>query len=275
MLNGGEAGNIAVQIGEDGIMLVNAMRKGFGEQIARQLQTITDKPIRYIINTSSDLYYSGGNAELAAMGKFGATPNLAPGAEDGATIVSHENSMFRLSILSSQGDDVFPSAGVPRDVYFTSFKDIYFNDEPVFVMHEPNAHTDGDSIVLFRRSDTIAVGDLFTPGQYPVIDISRGGSVQGLISALNHLLDLAVPVVLQEGGTRIIPGRGRICNEADVVEFRNMVVIIHDRVRAYMDRGMTLEQIQTQELTLDYDTEFSGSGEGFIESIYQSLARVN
>ena len=128
--------------------------------------------------------------------------------------------------------------------------------------------------MLFRKSDTIAVGDLFIPGRYPVIDVERGGSVQGLLRALNHVLDLAVPRHLQDGGTRIIPGSGRLCNEADVVEYRNMVAVVRDRVRDLMEKGMDLEQIQAARPTRDYDTEFDGSGEVFVESIYASLVQA-
>ena len=275
MLYGGAAGNIAVQVGGDGVMLVNAMGAGLAERIADEIETVTPAPIRYIINTSADLHHTAGNAALAALGMFGSTPSLAPGEAPGATLVAHENVMLRLTTASTERRNPFPGAGIPRDVYFLPFKDIYFNGEPVFVIHEANAHSDGDSIVLFRRSDTIAVGDLFTPDEFPVIDVASGGSVQGLISALNHVLDLAVPAHLQDGGTRIIPGRGRLCNEADVVEYRNMVVIVRDRVRGMMDEGMTLAQIQAARPTRDYDIEFGsgpGSGEPFVEAVFTSLA---
>lgn len=193
MLHAGEAGNIAVQIGSDGVLLVNTLREDLADRIAAEIATLTPAPIRFIINTSDDLHNTAGNAELAALGMFGSTPALAPGEQPGATLVAHENVMLRLTALSSARRDPFPGAAIPRDVYFLPQKDIWFNDEPVFIMHEPNAHSDGDSIVLFRKSDTIAVGDIFTPGEYPVIDVERGGSVQGLIRALNHILDLAVP----------------------------------------------------------------------------------
>jgi len=272
----GAAGNIAVQIGDDGVMLVNAMGQGFAERIAAAIGEATPAPIRYIINTSWDLHHTGGNAEVAALGMFGSTPSLAPGEAPGASLVAHENVMLRLTELSSAEErDPYPSAGIPRDAYILPLRDIWFNGEPVFVMHEPNAHSDGDSIVLFRKSDTIAVGDLFTPGRYPVIDVERGGNVQGLIRALNHVLDLAVPQRLQDGGTRIIPGSGRLCNEADVVEYRNMVVIVRDRVRDLMKKGMSLEEIKAARLTRDYDTEYEGAGEAFVESIYESLAAVD
>jgi glyoxylase-like metal-dependent hydrolase (beta-lactamase superfamily II) len=100
--------------------------------------------------------------------------------------------------------------GLPYDEYSTAFKSMYFNGEAVIVYHEPNAHTDGDSVVMFRGSDVISAGDIFTPGAYPFIDLERGGSVQGEIAEINHLLDLAVPARTQEGGTYIVPGHGRI-----------------------------------------------------------------
>ncbi len=269
MLHGGEAGNMAVQIGDDGVMVVNAMGGGLAERIVETIGEVTSAPVRYIINTSADLHHTGGNAELAVLGEFGSTPALAPGEVAGATLVAHENVMLRLFELEASG---FPPEGVPRTVYFLPFKDIFFNDEPVFIIHEPNAHSDGDSIVLFRKSDTIAVGDLFIPGRYPIIDVERGGSVQGLLRALNHVLDLAVPEHLQDGGTRIIPGSGRLCNEADVVEHRNMVAVVRDRVRDLMAKGLDLQEIQATRPTRDYDTEFDGDGEAFVESVYTSLA---
>jgi glyoxylase-like metal-dependent hydrolase (beta-lactamase superfamily II) len=267
MLHGGEAGNVALQIGEDGVMVVNSMREGLAERIAAQVEMLTPAPIRYIINTSADLHNTSGNASLAALGTFGASN---AGGRFGATLVAHENVMLRLTELSRAARDPFPGAGIPHDVYILPFKDIYFNGEPVFIMHEPNAHSDGDSIVLFRRSDTIAVGDLFTPGEYPVIDVAGGGSVQGLLRGLNHVLDLAVPERLQDGGTRIIPGRGRLANEADVVEYRNMVAIVRDRVRDLLGKGMSLREILAARPTLDYDSQY-GDGETFVRSVYESL----
>jgi cyclase len=271
MIYGGAEGNIAMQVGADGVMLVNAMRAGLADEITAAIQTITAAPIRYIISTSADLHHTGGNADLAPRGMFGSTPSLAPGETPGASLVAHENVMLQLTAMSGQQRNPFPAAGIPRENYFLAYKDIYFNDEPVFIMHEPAAHSDGDSIVLFRKSDTIAVGDIFTPDQFPVIDVQHGGSVNGLIRALDHILDLAVPRHLQDGGTRIVPGSGRICNEADVVEFRNMVVIVRDRVRDLIDKGQSLREIQAARPTRDYDGEFRGSGEAFVAAVHASL----
>jgi glyoxylase-like metal-dependent hydrolase (beta-lactamase superfamily II) len=267
MLHGAEMGNLAVQIGEDGVMVVNALREGLAEEIAATVATLTSAPIRYIINTSADLHNTGGNASLAALGTFGASN---AGGRAGATLVAQENVMLRLTESSRASKNPFPGEGIPHDAYILPRKDIYFNDEPVLVIHEPNAHSDGDSIVLFRKSDVIAVGDLFTVSEYPVIDVERGGSVRGLLRALNHVLDLAVPERLQDGGTRIVPGRGRLCNEADVVEYRNMVAIVRDRVRDLIGKGMTLDEIQAARPALDYETEY-GPADAFIASIHASL----
>ena len=112
-------------------------------------------------------------------------------------------------------------------------KDFFFNGEAVVVYHVPDAHTDGDSLVFFRRSDVLSTGDVFTPGTYPIIDLERGGSVQGEIDALNKIIEITVPAKYQEGGTQVIPGHGRLCDEADVVEYRNMLTIIRDRFRGH------------------------------------------
>jgi cyclase len=267
MLHAGKAGNIAVQAGSDGVFLVNALRKGLAEQISAEIKTVTPAPIRYIVSTNPDVPLTEGNGSLALLGMFGAT---ASSGRPGATLVAQENVLLRLSQLTQVDKNPFPGDSVPFDNYFLPFKDVYFNGEPIFIIHAPNAHTDGDSIVLFRKSDTLAVGELFLPDEYPVIDVARGGSVKGFIAALNKILDLAVPAHLQDGGTRIIPARGRLCNEADVVDYRNMVAIVRDRVQALMQQGKTLREIQAAHPTLDYDPEY-GSGEAFVKSIYDSL----
>jgi glyoxylase-like metal-dependent hydrolase (beta-lactamase superfamily II) len=267
MLHAGKAGNIAVQAGPDGVFVVNALRKGLAEKIAAQIKTVTPAPIRYIVSTSPDVPLTEGNGPLALTGMFGAT---AASGRPGATLVAQENVLLRLSELTKADRNPFPGDSVPFDNYILPFKDVYFNGEPIFIIHAPHAHTDGDSIVLFRKSDTLAVGELFVPDEYPVIDVARGGSVKGMIAALNRILDLAVPARLQDGGTRIIPGRGRLCNEADVVDYRDMVAIVRDRVQALMAEGKTLTQIQAARPTLDYDTRF-GSGDAFVKSIYDSL----
>jgi cyclase len=160
---------------------------------------------------------------------------------------------------------------LPTDVYRGKQKDLYFNDEPVVLLHQPAAHTDGDSLVFFRGSDVISTGDIFVTTNYPVIDLERGGSIQGLIASLNRIIDLTVPAALQEGGTLVIPGHGRICDEADVVEYRDMVTIVRDRIADMLKRGMTLDQVKAARPTEDYDPRY-GSNTGFVEAVYRSLS---
>jgi len=263
----GAGGNMTVQIGNDGVMLVDTMFAPLADRIAAEIKKISPGPIRFIINTHVHGDHIGGNAALAKMG----APGSSPTEGGGATIIAHENVVNRMTKPAAGGETPGATPGLPTDEYFTPTKDVYFNSEPVFIIHEPNAHTDGDSIVLFRRSDTISTGDIFTPERYPFIDVERGGSVQGLIAALNHILHLTVPAHLQEGGTRVIPGHGRLCDEADVVEYRDMVTIVKDRVEAMIKKGMTLDQVKAAKPTFDYDTQY-GSGDAFTEGVFKSLS---
>jgi cyclase len=268
MLHAGAAGNLAFQVGSDGVFVVNALAAELAPAIAAKIEEITPAPIRYIVSPNADPENTTGNGPLAALGMFGAT---ASSGRPGATLVAHEKVLLRLSNLTRDTRNPFPGDSVPFDNYMLPQKDIYFNGEPIFILHQPNAHTDGDSIVLFRKSDTIYAGDVFVPDEYPVIDVARGGSVQGLIRALNEILELAVPARLQDGGTRIVPARGRLCNEADVVDYRNMVAIVRDRVRALMDEGKSLREIQAARPALDYETQY-GPGDDFVRSIHESLS---
>ena len=262
----GAGGNITVQVGSDGVLLVDTMFAPLAQRIAVEIKKISPLPVRYIIDTHVHADHIGGNEALAKMG----APGAAQTDNGGATIIAHENVVNRMARPAAAGETPKGTPGLPNDEYFMRTKDLYFNGEPIFVIHEPNAHTDGDSIVLFRRSDTIATGDIFTPDTYPFIDIERGGSVQGLLDALNHILHLTVPAHLQEGGTRVIPGHGRLCDEAEVVEYRNMITIVRDRVQALIKKGMTLEQVKATRPTFDYDTQY-GPGDAFVEAVFKSL----
>ncbi len=153
---------------------------------------------------------------------------------------------------------------------------MYFNNEGIELLYEPNAHTDGDMLVYFRGSDVIAAGDVFDMTRYPEIDSKRGGHVNGVIEALNRIIDLAISEQFTEGGTRVVPGRGRICDEFDVVEYRDMVTIVRDRVQTMIRRGRTLDQIKAARPTLDFDPRY-GSTMGswttamFIDAVYKNL----
>jgi glyoxylase-like metal-dependent hydrolase (beta-lactamase superfamily II) len=262
----GAGGNVTVQSGNDGVLLVDTMFAPLAQKIAAALKTVNPRPIRFIINTHVHGDHTGGNGELQAMGDVGATP-VSGG---GATLIAHENVLNRMVEAASKGNLSPKQAGIPTEEYFMPQKDFFFNGEAVVIYHMPNAHTDGDSIVFFRKSDVISAGDIFTPERYPFLDLANGGSIQGEIAALNQILLLTVPEKLQDGGTRVIPGHGRICNEADVVEYRDMVTIVRDRVQDAIKRGRTLEQTKTEKLTSDYDNQY-GNGDTFVEAVYKSL----
>ena len=264
------SGNVTVHVGSDGVLLVDSGIDRSAPQLVAAVQKLSTGRVRYIINTHLHPDHVGGNPAFARLA--GADP------ADAIKIIGQQNVLNRLTHPAA-GQPRFPEEGLPYDEYATPVKAMHFNGEAVLVYHEANAHTDGDSVVLFRGSDVISTGDIFTPGAYPFIDLERGGSVQGEIAALNHILDLAVPARTQEGGTYIVPGHGRICDEADLVEFRDMIVIVRDRVRDLIGKGMTLEQVKAAKPSRDYDTEYVSSNsfvsaDRFVESIYASLKKV-
>lgn len=269
----GAGPNITLQVGRDGVLLVDTPSAALVPQVVAEIRKLSDKPIRYIVNTSGNPEHIAGNAALA-LPSGGRGSGGAPFASLGLArpaIVAHENVLNRLSNPQA-GQPPTPPAALPTTEYFLPSMDFSFNGEPIVLSHQPAAHTDGDSLVLFRRSDVISAGDVFTPDRYPAIDLQRGGSVQGLIASLNRILAMTVPESFQEGGTYVIPGHGRISEEIDVAEYRDMVVIVRDRVQDLMKKGMTLDQIKAAKPSSDYDGEYGAAGAAaFVESIYRSL----
>jgi glyoxylase-like metal-dependent hydrolase (beta-lactamase superfamily II) len=261
-------------------MLVDAGSMGQGEKIGAAVRHLTRRPLRYLVNTNADADHIGGNAEIvkAAGGPNGVVAGASGRpANVGIMTIAHEKAVDRMTagspaLPSLQGD------AVPVSTFFTARKDFYANGEPVQVFYEPKSHTDGDVIVFFRGSDVVSAGDIFRTDSYPVIDAARGGTIEGEINALNMILDITIPERNQMGGTRVIPGHGRICNESDVLEYRDMLVIIRDRMRNMLKKNMTLDQIKSARPTLEYDGLYSTtevSGDKFIEVVFNDLTKKN
>jgi glyoxylase-like metal-dependent hydrolase (beta-lactamase superfamily II) len=283
----GAGGNIIASIGPDGILLVDSgLKQNAGkvlaalDQLNREIanrgglpvtSTVPPKPIRYIINTHLHPDHTGGNEEISKAGKTITGGNVTGefgDAAEGATIVAQQRVLDRMSEIKP----AVPFAGLPSDTYHDDKKlSHFFNGEAVILMHQPAAHTDGDSIVYFRGSDVIATGDIFSTTSYPFIDLQNGGGIQGEIDALNRIMDVAVPEFRTEGGTLIVPGHGRICDIADVAYYRDMVTIIRDRVQNLVKQDKSLEQVKAAKLTADWDPRY-GSGERFVEAVYKSLS---
>ncbi len=272
----GAGGNVTVQIGDEGVLLVDTSLAAMSDKILAEVRKLSNKPIRYIINTHVHADHVGGNETFGKLGRTIAGGNVGADAPTGATIIAHENVLNGMSAPTGT-QAPFPVAAWPTDTYFTKQKEIYFNNEAIVIMHQPAAHTDGDSMVYFRRSDVVSTGDIFSTTSYPVIDQQHGGSITGIIKALNSLLDLTIPKDKQEGGTYLIPGHGRLCDEADLLEYRDMVTIIRDRVADLVKKGRTLDQVKAARPTLDYDARYGATAgawttDMFVEAVYKELS---
>jgi len=275
MLVGGVGGNITVQAGDEGVLLVDTSVEALSDNVLKAIRSISTKPIGYIINTHVHADHVGGNAPIAKQGAMIEGGNMGQPYR-GAAILAHENVLHRMSAPTGQ-QAPFPTEAWPTDTYFTKKKELFFNGEAILILHQPSAHTDGDSIVFFRRSDVLSAGDLFVTTTYPVIDLERGGTIQGVIAALNNILDIAIPKDKQEGGTYVIPGHGRLSDEADVLEYRDMLTIIRDRIQDLVKKGSTLDQVKAARPTLDYDGRYGATAGSwttakFIEAVYRNLA---
>jgi cyclase len=281
----GAGGNVGFQVGVDGVVVVDSGTASSADAIVAAIKQVTAQPVRYVINTSADPDHVGGNAKVARAGQTLFTGNGGAGLATnflggGASILSTEQVLTRMSGPSGKPSP-YPVDAWPTESFNQPRKYMYLNGEGIEVFHQPAAHTDGDAIVFFRRSDVIVAGDVFDTRAFPVIDVAKGGSIQGEITALQKLVDTAipsVPIVSREEGTLIIPGHGRICDQLDVVDYRDMVTIIRDRIRDLMKQGLTLEQIKATSPARGYMRRY-GSDTGswttndFVEAIYQTMGR--
>ena len=273
--------NAAFSVGDDGVLVVDTMVEPLADKLIAAIQKVAgNKPIRYVLNTHWHQDHIGGNVKVADAGQSVVSGNFAGQAgaaqAERAFIWAHENALHRMSQTEGTPNAI-PVAAWPTDAYFTDRKEIYFNNEAVQLLAMPNAHTDGDSIVFFRKSDVIVAGDIYVNTSYPIFMLEQGGSFNGLLSALNSIIELTVPRDKQEGGTYVIPGHGRLVDEADVVEFRDLATIIRDRIQDAIKKGMTLEQVKAAKLTLDYDGRYGSTTgfwttDSFIEAAYKSLS---
>jgi len=281
MLAGG-GGNIGVQIGSDGIVLVNAGDASASDRVLAALKTLTDLPIRYIINVDGGAEFVGGNEKLSragytiftnALGNAAAVQAMTNGG--GASILSHDSVLRRMSAAKP----AYSSGSLPTEAFFTPRKALRMNDEGIEVLYQPAAHSNADSFVLFRASDVVVAGDVIDMTRFPVIDLANGGSIQGEIAALNRLIDLTIaptPFIYKDVGTYVVPGHGRLCEQMEVVDYRDMVVIVRDGVADLMKQGKTLDQIKAARPALPFETRY-GSQTGawttnaFVEAIYKSL----
>ena len=271
--------NAAVSIGNDGVLVVDTMAEPLADKFLAEIRKLAgDKPIRYIINTHFHPDHTGGNAKVTAAGQSIVAGNFAAqvgqDAASQANILAHENTQIHMGEVKPP----LPFIAMPTDTFFTEAKDLFFNGEAVQILHQPAAHTDGDVIVFFRKSDVIVAGDVYINTTFPIVQIDQGGSFQGIIDALNRIVDLTVPAEKQEGGTYVIPGHGRLADEADVVEYRDMNTILRDRVLNAIKKGMTLEQVKASHPVLEYEGRYGASSgfwttDAFVEAMYRSLSQ--
>ena len=276
----GAGGNQTVHFGDEGVLVVDTQFAPLSAKLLTAIREVTDGPIRHIVNTTCTATTSAATRTLprpAGSRRGNVLGDIGGAATATAHIIAHENVLTRLSAPPAAGQTQVPFAAWPNETFFGKKREFLFNGEAVQIIHQPSAHTDGDSVVFFRRSDVLSTGDLFTTVMYPFIDTANGGTIDGYVNALNAILDITVASNVNEGGTMVIPGHGRLSDEQDVIEYRDMATIVRDRIREYVKRGMTLDQVKEKKPTLDFDGRY-GTTTGFwttnafIETIYKEMA---
>lgn len=264
----GAGANIAVQAGDEGVLVVDTGASGLTDSVIAAVRRISERPIRYVVNTSISPQHVGGNATLGALS--GGTT----GRERGAIprLIAQENVFIKMSRPGPNGQSPFPGAAWPSDGYYGAQRNLVFNGEVVDIIHQPAAHSDGDSLVYFRGSNVLVSGDVYTTTSLPLVDRSQGGSLRGLVTALNRMLDITVADDLAEGGTYVIPGHGRISDEADVAEYRDMAHILRDRFDALVVKErLTVAQVKERRPLIGWERRYSRpewTSDMFIDAMY-------
>jgi cyclase len=312
----GAGANITLSVGLDGVLMVDSGSGDMTDQALAAIRTVQQwveakaaasvspvlfgaetrnsiiearradvppKPIRYIVATSIAPDHIGGNAKMATAGDTFTGGNVAGQLSDvgeGAAILGHENLQMRMANPPA-GQPPFPTRALPTDTYYGESMKLsaFFNGEGVILLHQPAAFTDGDTMAYFRGSDVIAAGEVFRTTTYPVIDMAKGGTINGIVEGLNHILDMTVPEFRSEGGTLVIPAYGRISDTADVAYYRDMTTVLRDRIQDMVKKGMTLEQVRAAKPTADYDGRYGATSgpwttDMFIEAVYRTLPRA-
>ena len=279
----GAGGNIGVQVGEDGVVVVDAGSAANATAVVAAIKRITPKPIRYVIDTGPDADHVGGNDVLSKAGdQFYPGTRSATARPDAlrsvASILAAEGVVRHMTMAAESTPRAL--VGLPTESFHYAKKFLYLNGEAIEVLHQPEAHTDSDVFAFFRRSDVVMAGDVLDTRRFPVIDVERGGSIDGEIAALNRLSEIAVasvPIVSREAGTVVIPGHGRLCDQFDVIEYRDMITIIRDRIRDLVNAGRSLEQVKAARPAKGYEGRYGNDGEWttdkFVDAVYRSLMK--
>ncbi len=274
----GAGGNITVQVGSNGMLLVNSGKASMSDKVLAAIHSLSAEPLRTIINTDVDVEDSGGNKAISATGQSvtgGDVTNLIGSGSAVASVLSTQEVLDRMSAPGTA--DSQPQEAWPTDTYTLPTKDMWFDAESIRLFHQAAAHSDGDTMVYFRHSDVVCTGDIYSTTGYPVFDAARGGSIQGIIDGLNRLVyEIMIPAQQNDGGTVVIPNRGYVSGYSDVVFYQEMIIIIRDRIRSMIAKGMTLQQVQAARPTFEFDPRY-GSTTGpwttrmFVEAVYNSL----
>ena len=254
----GAGGNIGVSVGENGVFLVDDQYAPLTPKIIAAVKTIRDEPIQFVLNTHWHGDHSGGNENMGAAG---------------ALIVAHENVRKRMS--AEQFLEMFnwrtppsPPAALPV-VTFTHAVTFHLNGDEIHAFHVPPAHTDGDAIVHFRSAKVVHMGDIFFNGMYPFIDISTGGSIDGMIAAVDRVLAMV------GDDAKVIPGHGPVATRSDLKAYRDMLVGVRGQVRPHVVAGRSLERAIAAKPTAQFDAKW-GKGflapDQFVELVYKDLA---